>query len=79
MSYFIRNFGTWKNNISTKFYEIFMEKYWKLSNWELVFENHLEKSILAVARIIRDNLIRNQKIKYFLFVGEYSSCLDEEF
>ena len=74
-NYFIRTFSVWKN-ISTKFYKIFMNKYWKLSHWELVFREPLEKSILAVARITRDNFIRNQKVKYFLLVGKYRSCLN---
>ena len=57
----------------TKFHKIFIKKYWKLSRWELVFGDALEKSILVVARITRDNFIQNQKIKYFLLAGEYSS------
>ena len=57
-------------NISTKFHKIFIKKYWKLSRWELVFGDPLEKSILAVTKITRDNFIRYQKIKYFLLVGE---------
>ena len=56
-----------------------MRKYWKLSRWELVFGDPLEKSIIAVASITRDNFIRNQKIKYFLLIREYSSCLNEGF
>ena len=43
----------------------------------MVYGDPLEKSILAVARITRDNFIRNQKIKYFLLVGEYSSWLSK--
>ena len=52
-----------------------------IENWavELAFRDPLEKSILAVARITRDNFIWNQKIKYFLLVGEYSTWLNEGF
>ena len=78
MNYVIWTFGMWKNNISTKFHKIFIKKYWKLSRWELVLGDPLEKSILEVARITRDNFIRNQKIKYFL-LDEYSSCFNKGF
>ena len=79
MNYFIRTFGIWKNNISKKFHKIFINKYWRLSRSGLVFEDPLEKSSIAVARITRDNFIRNKKIKYFLLVSEYSSSLGEGF
>ena len=78
MNYFISTFGIWKNNIATKFHKIFIKKYWKFSRWELVFGDPLEKSILAVARM-SDKFIRNQKIKYFLLVGEYHAWLNEGF
>ena len=69
----------WNNNILIEFHKIFIKKYWKLSSWELGFGDPLEKSILVVTRITRDNFIRNKKIKYFLLVGEYSSWLNKEF
>ena len=59
MNYFIRTFGIWKNNISTKFHKIFVKEYRKLSRWELVFGDPLEKSIIAVTRITHDKFIRN--------------------
>ena len=66
MNYFIQTFGIWKNNISPKFHKIFIKKYCKLTNSELVFRDVLEKSILAVTRITREirNIrnIRNEKI-----------------
>ena len=71
-------FDIWKN-ISTKFQKMFIKKCWKLSRWELVFGGPLEKSILTVTRITRDNFIQNQKIIYFLLVRENSSWLNEKF
>ena len=58
---------------------MFIKKYNKLSRWELDVGDPLEKSILAGTRISRDNFIRNQKIKYFLLVGEYRSWSNEGF
>ena len=46
-------------------HEICIKKYWKLNRWEVVSGDPLEKSILAVARITRDNFIRNKKKKKF--------------
>ena len=68
-----------KKNIPPKFHKIFIKKYWNLRRWELVFGDPVEKSILAVTRITRDNFTQNQRIKYFLVVGEYRSWLNEGF
>ena len=66
MNYFIRSVGIRKNNNSTKFHKIFIKK--------LKIE-----SLRAGFWRPRDNFIRNQKIKYFLLVREYISCLNEGF
>ena len=36
----------------------------------MVFGDPLKKTILAVGRTTRENFTRNQKMKYFLLLGE---------
>ena len=76
MNYFIRTFGIWKNNISTKFHKIFIKHIENRVVESWFSETPLEKSILAVTRITRDYFIRNQ---IFSLVSEYISWLNEGF
>ena len=57
----------------------FHKKILKIEPLRAGFRRPLEKSILAVTRITRDNFIRNRKITYVLLVDKYSSWLDKGF